>query len=131
MMDPKLISGLHVAVDFTLRTDAAGLAKALEEVDSLRQSITAWPNVQSLHIGQMVELNGVFWEDGEPKTMRGILHALTPNDDDELAEAYICLECGMHKKHPFVVTRTAEGRYIECPQCKAHMKPDTEEADNG
>lgn len=81
-MDPKLISGLHVAVDFDLSADAGGLGEALNMVRKLEEHIRACPEVRNLHIGQMVELNGVFLGCTEERT-KGVLYKLTENAEED------------------------------------------------
>lgn len=82
----RAISALRVTMDFNVRTDAAGLAEALKMVDELAVAIRACPQVQSLHIGRLVELGGVFCEGGEPQRhevqMQGILSRLTEDGTD-------------------------------------------------
>jgi hypothetical protein len=79
-MHPKLISGVHVEVAFDVAADAGSLSEALHMLTELKGYIRARPNVRNVDMERLVELNGVFWEDGEPKT-KGVLHKLEEGTD--------------------------------------------------
>ena len=80
-MDPKLISGVHVDIGLDVDCNADTLSEVLNMLRELREYIEARPNVRYAHMEPLVELNGVFWEDGEPKT-KGVLYKLSEGVDN-------------------------------------------------
>ncbi len=69
LMDPKLISGMHVDIDLDVSCKAEELGEVLDMLTKLRAYIEGRPNVRNLRMERMVELNGVIWEDGELKSI--------------------------------------------------------------
>ena len=69
LMDPKLISGVHVDIDLDVSCKAEQLGEVLDMLVKLKAYIEGRPNVENLHMERMVELNGVIWEDGELKSI--------------------------------------------------------------
>jgi hypothetical protein len=88
-MDPKLISGVHVDIRLDADCNADTLSEVLNMLRELREYIEARPNVRYAHMEPLVELNGVFWEDGEPKRpheTKGVLYKLQENVKKEEAD---------------------------------------------
>ena len=84
-MDPELISGVHADITLDVSCTAQSLSEALNMLRELEEHIRALPNVRYTNMEPLVELNGVFWEDGEPKT-KGVLYKLQENVKKEEAD---------------------------------------------
>ena len=74
-MEGLMLSIVHITVALDVDCNAGTLSEVLNMLRELREYIEARPNVRYAHMEPLVELNGVFWEDGEPKT-KGVLYKL-------------------------------------------------------
>jgi hypothetical protein len=80
LMEPSMISGVHVDIELDITCNSMSLTEALLTVAELKSHIDALPGVKSAHIRPLVELNGLLWEGSEPVT-RGVLFKLQEDAD--------------------------------------------------